>query len=168
MTVADSVRVLKIPPSRKLAHMTTAPRPRTQITDPTGRQVAANVRRLREGLGWSTYDVARLLKLAGRPIAASAVAKVERAERRVDVGDLTAFAAVLRVNPSTLLLPFTDDPADTAEITGLGVIDAEKAWDWADGEMPVEQVKPGDPTGALLRFQLYARPARRRQQLGAE
>ncbi|MGW5530257.1 helix-turn-helix domain-containing protein [Streptomyces xanthochromogenes] len=148
--------------------MTTSPRPRTQITDPTGRQVAANVRRLREAKGWSTYDLSRLLAAAGRPIAASAIAKVERAERRVDVGDLTAFAAVLRVNPTALLLPFTDSGADSAEITGVGTVGADAAWDWMDGEMPIERIQPGDPAGALLQFQFYARPSRRRLQLGGE
>ncbi|MFI1376892.1 helix-turn-helix domain-containing protein [Streptomyces longwoodensis] len=145
--------------------MTTAPRPRSQVTDPTGRQVATNVRRLREARGWSTYDLARLLGEAGRPIAASAIAKVERAERRVDAGDLTALASVLRVNPSALLLAFTDDPAQTVEITGVGEVDAERAWDWVDGEMPIERIQPGDPSGALLQFQVYARPPGRRMQL---
>lgn len=165
MTVADDLKLLKKQPSRKLPRMTTAPRPRPQVTDPTGRQVAMNVRRLREARGWSTYDLARLLDAAGRPIAASAIAKVERAERRVDTGDLTALAAVLRVNPSALLLPFTDDPAQRVEITGVGEVDAERAWDWVDGEMPIERVQPGDPSGALLQFQVYARPPGRRMQL---
>ncbi len=145
--------------------MTAAPRPRTQVTDATGRQVAANVRRVREARGWSTYDLSRLLDEVGRPIAPSAIAKVERAERRVDVGDLTALAAALRVNPSALLLPLTDDPAKTVEITGVGEVDAERAWDWLDGEMPIERIEPGDPSGVLLQFLVYARPAGRRMQI---
>ncbi|MEV5441407.1 helix-turn-helix domain-containing protein [Streptomyces sp. NPDC052644] len=145
--------------------MTDKTRAKTQITDPTGRSVASNVRRVRDLRGLSTYDVSRLLSAVGRPITASAIAKVERGERRVDVGDLTALAAVLRVNPSALLLPLTDDPADTIEITGVGSVDAERAWDWMDGEMPIEHIEPGDPTGALLQFQVYARPVGRRMQL---
>lgn len=85
--------------------MTEQPRNRTQITDETGKTVAANVRRLREARGLSTYDLSRALAEAGRPIAPSAIAKVERAERRVDVGDLMALAVVLGVSPVTLLLP---------------------------------------------------------------
>lgn len=165
MTVADDLKRLRIPLGRKLPRMTSAPRPRTQITDPTGRQVAANVRRLREARGWSTYDLSRVLEAAGRPIAASAIAKVERAERRVDVGDLAALAATLRVSPSALLLPLTDDPSESVEITGVGRVDAERAWDWADGEAPIERVEPGDPSGILLQFQVYARPPGRRMQL---
>lgn len=143
----------------------TPPKTRQQVSDATGKTVAANVRRVRELRGLSTYDLSKRLSEVGRPIAASAVSKVERAERRVDVGDLTALAAALRVNPSTLLLPFTDYADDTVEITGVGTVSAEAAWDWADGEMPIERIEPGDPTGALLQFQVYARPPGRRMQL---
>ncbi|MFF1336355.1 helix-turn-helix domain-containing protein [Streptomyces sp. NPDC058290] len=145
--------------------MSTQPRPRQQVTDPTGRQVAANVRRIREARGWSTYDLSRALEAAGRPIAPSAIAKVERAERRVDTGDLTALAAALRVTPSALLLPPTDSSAQRVEITGVGTVGADAAWDWMDGEMPIERIEPGDPSGALLQFQVYARPVGRRMQL---
>ncbi|MEU2413948.1 helix-turn-helix transcriptional regulator [Streptomyces sp. NPDC013099] len=143
--------------------MTPTPRTRTQISDPTGRNVAANVRRIREGRGWSTYELSRVLAEAGRPIAPSAVAKVERAERRVDVGDLTALAAALKVNPSALLVPPTDGPADTVELTGVGSVGGDRAWDWLDGEMPIEHIEPGDPGAALMFFQAYARPAGRRR-----
>ncbi|MBT2488799.1 helix-turn-helix transcriptional regulator [Streptomyces sp. ISL-96] len=145
--------------------MTPPPRTPTQISDATGKTVAANVRRVRELRGLSTYDLSKKLGEAGRPIAPSGIAKVERAERRVDVGDLTALAAVLRVTPSALLLPLTDDPAVTVEITGVGAVDAEAAWDWMDGEMPIQHIEPGDPSGALLQFQVYARPPGRRMQL---
>ncbi|NED31963.1 helix-turn-helix transcriptional regulator [Streptomyces sp. SID8499] len=165
VTVADDVKPLKVSLSRKLTAMTAASRPRPQVTDATGRQVAANVRRIREARGWSTYDLARVLESAGRPIAPSAIAKVERAERRVDAGDLTALAAALKVNPSALLLPFTDSPAEVVEITGVGTVGADAAWDWLDGEMPIERVVPGDPEAILMQFQVYARPPGRRVQL---
>lgn len=132
---------------------------------PTAAAVAANVARLRKARGWSIYALAGAMEKAGRPITPSAVAKVEKQQRQVTVDDLTAFAAVLRVNPSALLLPFTDDPAESVEITGVGQVDAERAWDWADGEMPIEYVDPGDPGAALLQFQVYARPSGRRMQL---
>lgn len=157
------MRLLKIPLSRKLVDMTSAPRPRTQVSDSTGQNVAANVRRIREARGWSTYDLSRLLREAGRPIAPSAIAKVERAERRVDVGDLTALAVVLGVNPSALLLPMKDGPADSIEITGASPVAASDAWDWADGKGPL-RVAEGD-FDARLQFDLYARPGRRRNDL---
>lgn len=157
---------MKIPVSRKLTHMTTDPRPRPQISDPTGRQVATNVRRIREARGWSTYDLARLLREAGRPIAASAIAKVERAERRVDVGDLAALAAVLRVNPSALLLPLKDGAHETLEITGGGSVSAQDAWEWADGRRPLK-TPPGSDLTELLEFELYSRPPGRRSTFNA-
>lgn len=117
--------------------MTTDPRPRTQITDDTGRQVAENVRRIREARGWSTYDLSRLLRAVNRPIAPSAIAKLERAERRVDVGDLTALSVVLGVNPSALLFPVKVEPEDDVDVTGGGTNQAEAVWAWADGHGPL-------------------------------
>ncbi|WP_435285892.1 helix-turn-helix domain-containing protein [Streptomyces bacillaris] len=137
--------------------MTPTPRTRTQITDPTGQHVATNVRRIREARGWSTYDLARLLEEAGRPIAPSAVAKVERAERRVDVGDLTALATVLGVSPAALLLPLSE--ADEVEVTGGGVARMNAAWAWANGQRPFK-LTPGHEETELLEFQLYGLPLR--------
>lgn len=152
--------------SRKIAAMTTEPRPRPQVSDPTGRQVAANVRRIREARGWSTYDLSRRLGEAGRPIAASAIAKVERAERRVDTGDLTALAVVLRVSPSALLLPLKDGPDETVEVTGAGSVSARDAWEWADGAQPLGFTFDLDHT-ELLEFELYSRPPGRRAMWNA-
>ncbi|MFD3698500.1 helix-turn-helix domain-containing protein [Streptomyces sp. NPDC058646] len=145
---------------------TQPPRVPTQITDPTGRQVAANVRRVREVRGWSTYDLSRLLKEAGRPIAPSAIAKVERGERRVDVGDLTALAAVLGVSPSSLLLPLDDSPSRSVEVTGGGSVGADVAWDWADGKRPLRWAEGSDIGTANFEYRLYARPTYRREAQG--
>lgn len=157
---------MKIPVSRKLTAMTTDPRPRPQVTDPTGRQVAENVRRVREARGWSTYDLSRRLGMAGRPIAASAIAKVERAERRVDVGDLVALAVVLKVSPSALFLPLKDGPGETVEVTGAGSVSAQDAWEWADGAKPLNFTFDLDHT-ELLEFELYSRPPGRRAMWNA-
>lgn len=148
--------------------MTNQPRPRTQITDPIGQAVAANVRRVRERRGLSTYDLSRMLGRAGRPIAPSALAKVERGERRVDVGDLVALAVVLGVSPSALLLPLDDDPAHTIEVTGAGSLPADVAWDWMDGKRPLKwrQEPVGDHTEAL-EYDLHSRPPRRRRSWSA-
>lgn len=155
---------MKIPPSRKIAAMTTQPpRVPTQITDPTGRHVAANVRRVREARNWSTYDLSRLLKEAGRPIAPSAIAKVERGERRVDVGDLSALASVLGVSPSSLLLPLDDAPVSSVEVTGGGTVGADVAWDWADGKRPLHWPEGQDIKTAYFEYRLYGRPVYRRE-----
>lgn len=171
VTVADSLRRIKIPLSRKLEGMTTDPRPRTQINDSTGQQVAANVRRIREGRGWSTYDLSRAMGEAGRPIAPSAIAKVERAERRVDVGDLMALAVVLGVSPLTLLLPANARGQKDAngipqeartEVTGAGDVGVVDAWRWAWCQ---DTLQPGDPDAdeeeadrRLMEFLLRSRP----------
>lgn len=111
--------------------MTEQKRTPTQITDATGRTVADNVRRYREGSGLSTYQLSKRLGDAGRSIAPSAIAKIERAERRVDVGDLVALAAALEVTPISLLLPRS--AKGTTEITGGGTVDGRDAWRWAQG-----------------------------------
>ncbi|MFE0273795.1 helix-turn-helix domain-containing protein [Streptomyces sp. NPDC058992] len=139
---------------------------------PNGRAVAANVKRLRAARGLSLRALSEALGEVGRGLSQDAINKIENGAkpdakqvRRVDVDDLVALAAVLRVNPSALLLPPTDDPAETVEVTGVGEVSAEAAWDWADGEMPIEHVEPGDPTGAILQFEFHARPPRRRRQI---
>lgn len=132
---------------------------------PTAATVAANVRRLRDDVrGWSTYELSGKLAKAGRPIGASAVAKIERGERQVTVDDLMALASALRVSPSALLLPLKDGPHETVDITGVGEIAADRAWDWLDGK-PLT-VEPGN-YDVLLEHDLYSRPPRRRRSWNA-
>jgi transcriptional regulator with XRE-family HTH domain len=165
MTVAESTELSETRLSPKMTCMTQPPKPRTQVADETGKTVAANVRRVRELRGLSTYDLSKLMGEVGRPIAASAIAKVERGERRVDVGDLTALAAVLRVNPSSLLLPLEDSDEVDVEITGGGRVSADVAWDWADGKRPLRW-PGGDQSTASMEFRLYGRPPGRREEHG--
>ncbi|MFD5790718.1 helix-turn-helix domain-containing protein [Streptomyces sp. NPDC127037] len=132
---------------------------------PTGATVARNVQDLRKARGLSIYQLSAALRAGGRAITPAAVGKIERQQRQVTVDDLVTLAAVLRVNPSRLMLPFEDSPAESVEVTGVGAVAADSAWDWMDGEMPIERVEPGDPSGSLMQFQLYARPPGRRMQL---
>lgn len=105
---------------------------------PTAATVAANVRRLRDDVsGWSTYELSGRLAKAGRPIAPSAVAKIERGERQVTVDDLVALAIVLGVNPSALLIPVNVERGESVEVTGSGAVSAEEVWNWADGRTPL-------------------------------
>ncbi|MFF1655793.1 helix-turn-helix domain-containing protein [Streptomyces sp. NPDC058255] len=141
----------------------------------SGRAVAANVKRLRKDRGWSLKVLSEALDGVGRKLSQDAINKIENGAaedttkqiRRVDVDDLVALAVAFNVNPSALLLPLTDDPTEIVKVTGVGDVSADRAWDWADGEMPLKDVKPGDPTGVILQFQFYARPPGRRLQLGA-
>ncbi|MFE9296308.1 helix-turn-helix domain-containing protein [Streptomyces niveus] len=143
--------------------MTQPSRIPTQITDPSGRTVAANVRRVREARGLSTYELARKLK-AERPISPSALAKIERAERRVDVGDLMALAVALGVSPTALLLPVKVEPDEQIEVTGSTPVTAYSAWHWIEGGGPLKLPTERGVSGglamyqALMEYRLYGRP----------
>lgn len=69
----------------------------------TARAVATNIAAARKARGLSSNVLSELLKTLGRPIAASAVTKIERGERQVTVDDLTALATALAVSPADLL-----------------------------------------------------------------
>jgi transcriptional regulator with XRE-family HTH domain len=126
---------------------------------PAGRTAAENTRRLRNGRGLSIYQLSELLSRAGRPIAASQISKIERAERRVDVDDLMALAVALGVSPSALLLPADAQQGDVVEVAAGVKALASEAWDWADGREPLHL--PGDDRerhAATLSFKLLGRP----------
>lgn len=124
---------------------------------PTSRHVAANLRRIRDARRLSTAKLAALLKEAGQPIPATGITRIEKGERRVDVDDLTALSVVLGVSPSALLLPPTDSPDETVEITGGGEVASDTAWAWLDGTRPLHL--PDDSAyAATLEYALYSRP----------
>jgi len=123
--------------------------------------VAGNVGRLRRASGLTKTALAAALREAGRPIDMLAIARIECGKRRVDADDLIALAVALGVNPSALLLPPADQLEDVFEVTGAGEVSARRAWDWADGQHPLE-VPADDPGRARLLFALRARPAGRR------
>ncbi|WP_159054513.1 helix-turn-helix domain-containing protein [Streptomyces dysideae] len=135
---------------------------------PTGRAVAANVKRLRKARGLSLRALSAALKDRGRTLSADALNKIENAAepdgrgvRRVDVDDLAALAVAFDVPPSALLLPLDDSSASTVDVTGVGSVPADVAWDWLDGKRPLE-LPSGDDLTPLLEFDLYGRPPRRR------
>ncbi|MER5903019.1 helix-turn-helix domain-containing protein [Streptomyces mirabilis] len=136
-------------------------RPRSAVEHgPTAQTVAAGVQRMRKRRGLSTYQLSAALEKAGRPIAASAIAKVERGERQVGVDELMALAFVLDTPPSALLLPLEDSPDATIEITGAGTVSAEVAWDWLDGRRPLLASENFGRPGShdRLAHVLYSRP----------
>ncbi|MEV1054628.1 helix-turn-helix transcriptional regulator [Streptomyces sp. NPDC049887] len=125
---------------------------------PTAATVAANVRRLRDDVrGWSTYELSGKLAKAGRPIAPSAVAKIERGERQVTVDDLVALAVALGVNASALLLPVKVEPADGVEVTGYGAVSADEAWNWADGRSPLLRTDASGLAAGRARYEAELR-----------
>jgi transcriptional regulator with XRE-family HTH domain len=100
---------------------------------PTAERVSANIRQLRERQRLSLAGVSSRLRMVGRPMAASAVHKIENGERRVDVDDLVAFALALKVTPNDLLLPDVRESGDgliplTSE---MFAVSARAAWEWA-------------------------------------
>lgn len=132
------------------------PRPAAQY-GPTAEAVASNLKRLRERRGLTIYSLSGALKRAGRAITPSAIAKIERQQRQVTVDDLAALASTLGVSPSALLLPLTDRPDDSLEVTGGGTATAAEAWQWANGRRPLK-LTPGKEQTELLEHQLYGLP----------
>ncbi|WP_189110509.1 helix-turn-helix domain-containing protein [Streptomyces camponoticapitis] len=127
---------------------------------PTGRTVAENLARLRKARGLSTRQLSAALEDIGRSLSPSGITRMEKAERHVTADELLALAATLRVNPSALLLPATTE--GDFEVTGVGRINAQTLWEWADGERPL-RVPKGDDGSAYADFQLHARPKFRRR-----
>ena len=130
--------------------------------DSTGQTVAANIARLRNARGLSTYKLSELLAGLDRPIPPSAITRIEAGARKVDVDDLMAFAVALRVSPTALLLEPTT--AGMHEITAAGLVRGDIAWSWLYGERPLEEDLPTDDDGqAWNDFQSFSRPPGRRQ-----
>lgn len=70
---------------------------------PAGNNVRRNVQRLRLQRFWSYKELARRLDGEGHVIGNLELAELERGERRVDVDDLVALAAVFGLSPGELL-----------------------------------------------------------------
>lgn len=128
---------------------------RTNDVGPTGAQLAENLRRIRIARGLSTARLSKLLTDIGRPIQPTGITKIEKRERKVDVDDLMALCAGLKVNPSALLLP--PDSRGETELTGFGEVKARDAWHWADGQMPLI-TRDDDFAEMVADFQVHARP----------
>lgn len=118
---------------------------------PTAATVAANVKRLREQLNLGLRALAQRLADAGRPLTHTALDKIERGTRRVDVDDLMALAAALEVSPITLLMPPTTTDADNADISVTGAVSALRLWQWLVAEMPLTGDTPTEVFGFIAR-----------------
>ncbi|WP_182605527.1 helix-turn-helix domain-containing protein [Streptomyces alkaliphilus] len=137
-------------------------RPRPSVPyGPTAKTVAEGVQKMRKRRQLTIYELSALLKKAGRPITPSAIAKIERGERRVDVDDLMALTTALGVSPAALLLPLKDSPHQSIEITGAGEVPADVAWEWASNERSLP-LSSGDASEAELGYQLHSLPPGRR------
>ncbi len=134
---------------------------RTNDVGPTGQTVAENIARLRNLQGLSTYRLSELLAELGRPIAPSAISRIESGQRKVDVDDLVVLAIALNVSPTALLLYPSADPDIGFDLAvGTHVTEAE-AWSWILAERPLD-LPPDDDGEAWNRFQTHSRPPGRR------
>lgn len=79
---------------------------------PVGRQVIANVERLRKEQHVSLATLSQRLAAVGRSIGPTVLARQAQNQRRVDADDLVAFARVLGVTPAALLAAPEDAAAD--------------------------------------------------------
>jgi hypothetical protein len=102
---------------------------------PTGRTVAANIKRLRAGMPYT--ELAAKLEAVGRPIPTLGLRKIESEERRVDADDLVALALALGVNPNALLLPPSRDGGHLLTVTDAITMPAENVWEWGLGTAPL-------------------------------
>jgi transcriptional regulator with XRE-family HTH domain len=142
--------------------MSTPTRDRQRGNDigPTGLTVAANIARMRKGLGYTQQDLSTLLSDIGRPIPTASIGRIESGDRRVEVDDVVAIALCLETSPLAILLPHTSDPNDRPEITGSGPAEsAYRVWLWGSG------IEPLDPSGdaedianQYSAFHFYAHP----------
>ncbi len=102
---------------------------------PSGLRVGERIRDLRQSHGLTLHQLAERLVSLDRPIDLSALAKIEKGQRRVDVDDLVALALALRVSPNWLLLP-SDASDGRVELTaGFGTTGSD-AWLWALRDRP--------------------------------
>jgi len=131
---------------------------------PTAQRVAANIRRIRRGRDLAAVKLSERLEGIGYPIADTGITKTEQGTRRVDVDDLVPLALALGVTPNVLLLPevsYLDSP-ETYQLTPAVSGNAERLWQWAQGERPLplplpDLPSPLDPDRALD-FTVRSRP----------
>lgn len=89
----------------------TSPPPKMPYVGPVGENLIRAVQQLRRLRGMTYKQLSAALEAAGRPIFPLGLSRLEKAERRVDVDELVAFASVFGVAPAELLAP-GDIPAD--------------------------------------------------------
>lgn len=88
-----------------------------------------NVKRLRAERNLRLRALAGRLADTGRPLTHTALDKIERGTRRVDVDDLMALAVALGVSPLRLLMPYTATPDEYAQATCRRSEPAHLLWD---------------------------------------
>lgn len=112
---------------------------------PTGEIVRQRIREIREARGYSYAELSRRLSDAGRPIPTLGLSRIEAGQRRVDVDDLLALAAVLDTPPPYFFLPSRIGRSIDVEHTGLGARNsiALQVWleggEWEQPDLPLDE-----------------------------
>jgi transcriptional regulator with XRE-family HTH domain len=112
---------------------------------PTSKRVSENIERLRRVRGLSQAQLANELTRVGRPMLDTAVSKMERGTRRIDVDDLVAIALALNVSPVALLMP-SNASLEKVALTNKISLSEQITWLWAAGEAPASDFLL-DPVG---------------------
>lgn len=107
----------------------------TQASLTPHKVIAARMRQLRTGRGWSAQRLSEEMSKVGVPWDRSIVANLEYGRRRtVSVEEWLALAYVLAVPPPLLLLDL--DAGTDVEIVSGVVLHPWLAWEWITGEHP--------------------------------
>ncbi|MFI6331898.1 helix-turn-helix domain-containing protein [Micromonospora chersina] len=102
---------------------------------PLAKQVAESIKRIREDRRITYAEVSERLAELGRTIPVLGLSRMEKGDRRVDLDDLVAIAAALRVPPIWLLFPAGRDQPDIEVLPGVRVpVEAALAWFTGDAE----------------------------------
>lgn len=102
----------------------------------TAERVARNVAALRADRRLTVRGLSERLSELGHPLLPSAITKIEKGGRRVDVEDLVALAIALDVTPARLLLP-PQAGEQEVQLTPQAHASARAAWEWACGVSPL-------------------------------
>ncbi|MBB6172190.1 transcriptional regulator with XRE-family HTH domain [Nocardiopsis mwathae] len=98
---------------------------------PTGAHAARAVREHRANQGKTTEALADELTRLGVPLQATAITKIEKAQRKVTVDELAALATALNTTPNALLLPTNVDRDRPLRVTGCATpMRSAYVWDW--------------------------------------
>lgn len=132
---------------------------------PTAERAAAALRRIRRGRELTAAGLSGRLHALGHPIADTGITKAEQGTRRIDVDDLVPLALALGVTPNTLLMPHVDylGGTDYHLLTPNVGGNAERLWQWAQGERAIPVPLPGLPSefhdaDQALEFTVRSRP----------
>ncbi|WP_280317595.1 AIPR family protein [Nocardia wallacei] len=108
---------------------------------PTGVRVGERLRELRHARGLTLNALAAKLEEAGRPIDWSALAKMEKGQRRIDVDDLLALALALNAPPNWLLFSHNENET-SLQLTPAVQLSTLAAWSWATQDLNSEAASP--------------------------